>query len=186
MEQPRARRLRVARASMRARHAIRVGARRCTAAITSAALEPSALASTNARGRPKGKSNAPSQGPGVASQQRVAAGNRIPGVARGTAYASLAWAPALGWRGGVEARRTGMVAVNDTNSDATPRAIVVAANVGYVARVGAWQLTGFVRSDNVFDKRYAGSVIVNEGNGRFFEPAPGRTWLVGTSASYAF
>jgi iron complex outermembrane recepter protein len=122
----------------------------------------------------------------VASQQRVAAGNRIPGVARGTAYASLAWVPALGWRGGVEARRTGMVPVNDTNSDATPRAIVVGANVGYVARIGAWQLTGFVRGDNLFDKRYAGSVIVNEGNGRFFEPAPGRTWLVGTSASYAF
>jgi iron complex outermembrane receptor protein len=122
----------------------------------------------------------------AASQQRVAAGNRIPGVARGTAYASLAWVPALGWRGGVEARRTGMVPVNDTNSDATPRAIVVAANVGYVARLGAWQLTGFVRGDNLFGKRYAGSVIVNEGNGRFFEPASGRTWLAGTSASYAF
>jgi iron complex outermembrane receptor protein len=31
----------------------------------------------------------------------------------------------------------------------------------------------------VFDRRYAGSVIVNEANGRFFEPAPGRTWLLG-------
>jgi iron complex outermembrane receptor protein len=78
------------------------------------------------------------------------------------------------------------VPVNDTNSDATPRAIVVAGNVGYVARLGAWQLTGFVRGDNLFGKRYAGSVIVNEGNGRFFEPAPGRTWLVGTSANCAF
>ena len=122
----------------------------------------------------------------AARQQLVAAGNRIPGVARGTAYASMAWAPALGWRGAVEARRIGMVPVNDTNSDATPRAVVVGANVGYVARAGAWQLSGFVRGDNLFDRRYAGSVIVNEGNGRFFEPAPGRTWLVGTSANYAF
>ena len=122
----------------------------------------------------------------AASQQRVASGNRIPGIARGTAYASLAWSPALGWRGAVEARRTGSVPVNDTNSDAAPRTIVVAANVGYVARLGAWQLTGFARSDNLFARRYAGSVIVNEGNGRFFEPAPGRTWLVGTSVTYAF
>ena len=122
----------------------------------------------------------------AASAQRVAAGNRIPGVARGSAYASLAWAPVFGWRGAVDARRTGMVPVNDTNSDATPRSIVVGANVGYVGRFDGWQLSGFVRSDNVLAKRYAGSVIVNEGNGRFFEPAPGRTWLLGTSASYAF
>ena len=122
----------------------------------------------------------------VARQQTVAAGNRIPGVARGTAYVSAAWAPALGWRGAVEARRIGRVPVNDTNTDATPRSIVVGANVGYVARAGGWQLTGFVRGDNLFDRRYAGSVIVNEGNGRFFEPAPGRTGLVGASANYAF
>ena len=38
----------------------------------------------------------------------------------------------------------------------------------------------FVRVDNLFDQRYSGSVIVNEGNGRYFEPAPGRTWLLGT------
>ena len=44
----------------------------------------------------------------------------------------------------------------------------------------------FVRIDNVADRRYVGSVIVNEGNGRFFEPAPGRTWLVGVNAAYTF
>ena len=31
-----------------------------------------------------------------------------------------------------------------------------------------------------------GSVIVNDGNGRFFEPAPGRTWLASASATYRF
>jgi iron complex outermembrane receptor protein len=29
-------------------------------------------------------------------------------------------------------------------------------------------------------------VIVNEGNSRFFEPAPGRTWLLGLNAAYQF
>jgi iron complex outermembrane receptor protein len=29
------------------------------------------------------------------------------------------------------------------------------------------------------DKNYAGSVIVNDGNGRFFEPAPGGRLFVG-------
>jgi len=89
-------------------------------------------------------------------------------------------------RGGVELRALSRVAVNDVNSDATPKSFTAALNLGYAARLGGWQLTGFGRVDNAFDRRYAGSVIVNEGNGRYFEPAPGRTWLLGTSASHAF
>ena len=33
--------------------------------------------------------------------------------------------------------------------------------------------------DNLAGRRYIGSVIVNDGNGRYYEPAPGRTWLLG-------
>ena len=51
---------------------------------------------------------------------------------------------------------------------------------------GTWDLTGFARVDNLFGRRYAGSVIVNEGNARFFEPAPGRTWIAGLSATIGF
>jgi iron complex outermembrane recepter protein len=55
-----------------------------------------------------------------------------------------------------------------------------------VTRIGAWELTGFGRVDNLFERRYAGSVIVNEGNARFFEPAPGRTWAAGLSGTVSF
>lgn len=116
----------------------------------------------------------------------VAAGSRIPGVARESVYASLGWQPGTGWRGGVEGRLLGKVFVNDTNSDAAAGYFVASANAGYVATFGRVRLTGFARVDNLFDRRYAGSVIVNEGSGRFFEPAPGRTWLAGTSASLSF
>jgi iron complex outermembrane receptor protein len=61
-----------------------------------------------------------------------------------------------------------------------------ATYVGYLARIGAIELSGFGRVDNVFDRRYAGSVIVGEGNGRFFEPAPGRTWAVGGNIAVRF
>mgnify|MGYP000609035935 CR=1 FL=1 len=40
--------------------------------------------------------------------------------------------------------------------------------------------------DNLFDENYAGSVIVNDGNGRFFEPADGVNWSAGFSISKAF
>ncbi len=122
----------------------------------------------------------------VASQQLVVAGNRMPGVARNSGYGSIQWAPAQGWHGGADVRTMSKVYVNDIDSDAAAGWVVASANVGYAAVFGSWRLNGFVRSDNLFDRRYAGSVIVNEGNGRFFEPAPGRTWLGGVGASYAF
>jgi iron complex outermembrane receptor protein len=122
----------------------------------------------------------------VGSQQLVQAGNRMPGVARNSLYGALGWAPVHGWRGGVDVRLLGKVFVNDINSDAAASYVVASANAGYVALVGRWRLSGFVRSDNLFARRYAGSVIVNEGNGRYFEPAPGRTWLGGVGATYTF
>lgn len=116
----------------------------------------------------------------------IPAGNRLPGVARTSAYAALQWAPAEGWNAGAELRGLSRVPVNDLNNDAAAGFVVASASVGYRVRRGAWGLGGFVRADNLFDRHYAGSVIVNEGNGRFFEPAPGRTWLAGFNASYNF
>jgi iron complex outermembrane receptor protein len=116
----------------------------------------------------------------------VPAGNRIPGIARSVLHTTLAWAPPLGWRAGVEARALSKVYVNDANSDAAPSFAVVNANVGYLARVGRVEWSAFARVDNLLDRHYAGSVIVNEGNSRFFEPAPGRNWSVGLAATASF
>jgi iron complex outermembrane recepter protein len=43
-----------------------------------------------------------------------------------------------------------------------------------------------LRIDNLTDRKYIGSVIVNANLKRFFEPAPGRQWGLGLSATYAF
>ncbi|MDN3920782.1 TonB-dependent receptor family protein [Roseateles violae] len=116
----------------------------------------------------------------------VAAGNSLPGIARGSLFAGLGWAPPLGWRGGLELRALSKVYVNDANSDAAAGYAAVAAQLGYAAQLGAWELNAFVRGDNLFDRRYIGSVIVNEGNSRFFEPAPGRSWIASASATLRF
>jgi iron complex outermembrane receptor protein len=57
---------------------------------------------------------------------------------------------------------------------------------GFEQRGPGWKISEFVRVDNVTDRQYIGSVIVAEANGRFFEPAPGRTWLIGVSAQLTF
>ncbi|HEY9107964.1 MAG TPA: TonB-dependent receptor, partial [Roseateles sp.] len=86
----------------------------------------------------------------------------------------------------LEARALGKVWVNDLNSDAAPGYATLAAHAGYQLKLGAWELGALLRVDNLADRRHAGSVIVNDGNGRFFEPAPGRTWLASANASYRF
>ena len=58
--------------------------------------------------------------------------------------------------------------------------------VGFEQKFGAWRLRQQLRVDNLGDKAYVGSVIANDTNGRFFEPAPGRQWGLGLTASYAF
>ena len=63
---------------------------------------------------------------------------------------------------------------------------MAALQAGYVQRWAGWEWNAFARVDNLFDRRTVGSVIVNESNGRYFEPAPGRNWTVGAGATYAF
>jgi iron complex outermembrane receptor protein len=40
--------------------------------------------------------------------------------------------------------------------------------------------------DNITDRQYVGSVIVADTNSRFYEPSPGRNWLIGVNASHSF
>jgi iron complex outermembrane recepter protein len=116
----------------------------------------------------------------------VPAGSHIPGTARSVLAMEIGWRPDKGWRSGAELRRSSRVWVNDTNTDSASAFTTVALHAGYVFDVRHWTLAATARVDNAFDKRYAGSVIVNEGNGRYFEPAPGRTWVLKLAASYRF
>lgn len=117
--------------------------------------------------------------PASGSVAQISSGNSIPGIAKNQAYASLAWQPTQGLYGGVDVQYMDKVYVNDTNSDAAPSYSVTSANVGYAWVMGDWKVNSFARVDNLFDKNYAGSVIVNDGNGRYFEPADGRNWSAG-------
>jgi iron complex outermembrane receptor protein len=98
----------------------------------------------------------------------------------------LGWRPPTGWRAGLDARYLSRVAVNDVNSDAAASFVTLGAHVGYVAEINPWSLAATARNDNLAHRKYAGSVIVNEGNGRYFEPAAGRNHVLNLSASYRF
>lgn len=113
-------------------------------------------------------------------------GNRMPGIARNMGYASLGWEPEQGWYAGGDLRYLSNIMADDENSAKAPSWTVAGLNTGYKWQIGQGTLDLFTRVDNLFDKEYAGSVIVNESNGRYYEPAPGRNYSVGASFSYRF
>jgi iron complex outermembrane receptor protein len=126
---------------------------------------------------------------GTGSTPNVFSGYRLPGTPERSAFAELAWAPKAAWggfNGGVELVHTGKLYVNDINADATPAATVLNLRAGFAKTVGAWKFSQRLRLDNAADKAYAGSVIVNEANQRFFEPAAPRNWTLVLAARYAW
>ena len=117
----------------------------------------------------------------------VPAGSRLAGTPERSAFAELAWAPKNAWGGfnsAVELVHTGKLYVNDVNSDAAPAATVLNLRAGFAQSGGPWKFSQLIRVDNAADKGYAGSVIVNDANQRFFEPAAPRNWTVLLSAKY--
>ncbi|MDZ5457166.1 TonB-dependent receptor family protein [Azohydromonas lata] len=111
---------------------------------------------------------------------QVAAGNRIAGTQRTSAFGEVAWRDAALGEWALEARALGRTAVNDLNSDFADGYVITS-----LRWIKSWPLGGgrkvelLARVDNLADKVYAGSVIVNEGNARYFETGAPRSFLLG-------
>ena len=131
------------------------------------------------------------------STANVAAGNRLPGIPHSFVFSELAWtsqvqtgaprrqgAAQLGSRAGLELTRAGKLYGNDVNTAAADGYTTLATRLSHgwsLAGLGAPQgvLTAYGRIDNLTNRRYVGSVIVNQVAGQFYEPAPGRNYTLG-------
>ena len=115
------------------------------------------------------------------------AGNTIAGMPTTMLHGEVSWkyAPA-GFSTALEFHHVGQMFVNDANDEAADGYDVASLRAGFDQQQGKWKLKEFVRCDNLTDRQYAGSVIVNQAQKQYYEPAPGRNWTVGASASYRF
>lgn len=113
-------------------------------------------------------------------------GNRIPGIARNMGYASFGYQPEQGWYAGSDIRYMSDIMANDDNTAKAPSWTVVGLTTGYKWSYGRMDMDLFGRVDNLFDREYVGSVIVNESNGRYYEPAPGRNYGIGLNLAWRF
>lgn len=116
----------------------------------------------------------------------AAAGNQIPGTSKTTAFAEAEWTIQPYLKTALEVRHSGKIYVDDRNSDAADSYTIASLRLVAEQQFGAYTLQALARLDNLTDHHYIGSVIVNESNGRFFEPAQGRNWLVGLKLNRQF
>lgn len=115
---------------------------------------------------------------------RVPAGTRMPGVPENYGSMRIERGASLGWRMGVEWQGVGAVTVDDRASERAAGYVLTGVDVGYGLALGNAKLHLSARVDNLFDRRTIGSVIVNESNGRYYEPAPGRTAMLGAQLEF--
>ncbi|MBE0622365.1 MAG: TonB-dependent receptor [Burkholderiales bacterium] len=122
-----------------------------------------------------------------AAGDTVPAGNKLPGVPRTSLYAELQWHHfQSGFSTALEARHNSQVYVDDQNSDSAPAYTIANLRMGFAHKTGDWRFDETLRIDNLTDRTYIGSVIVADGNGRFFEPAPPRSLAIILSARRNF
>jgi iron complex outermembrane receptor protein len=113
----------------------------------------------------------------------VPAGSRIPGVPKHQGTLALRWSPGP-WQTALEFEARSRMVVNDVGTFSAPGFGVWHAEVGRSWKLADSTLRTFARVENLLDKTYVGSVIVNEGNQRFFEAAPERNALFGVQWSW--
>ena len=111
--------------------------------------------------------------PCTSAGQTVPAGARLPGVPARTLRLDVHGPARAAWQTGATASARSRLWTDERNTDA-------AAGHALLALWARWRwdatTTLTLRADNLTDRRHIASVIVNEANGRFFEPGPGRTW----------
>jgi iron complex outermembrane recepter protein len=115
-------------------------------------------------------------GPPPANFVPVAAGSFLPAVPQNSVYLGVTWSYGpLGFSTTLETQGRGKIYADDRNSDAAAGYWIANWRAGFEQESKHWRFSEFARLDNLANRAYVGSVIVNEANSRFFEPAPGRT-----------
>ncbi|MGK7296257.1 MAG: TonB-dependent receptor family protein [Candidatus Wenzhouxiangella sp. M2_3B_020] len=105
-------------------------------------------------------------------------GNRLPGVPRHRGFASLDWTAFAGFYAGADLRAASGVPADNANTASSPDYGVVDVHAGYRTTRAPLDIDLAVGVGNLFAERYIDNVRVNAFGGRYFEPAPGRTWHV--------
>jgi iron complex outermembrane receptor protein len=107
----------------------------------------------------------------------IPTGSHLPAVPEDSLYAALNWAYVpRGFTATLEAISRARIYADDRNSQSAAGYTVLNLRFGLEQQSPRWHFTEYARIDNLANRSYVGSVIVNETNMRFYEPEPGRSF----------
>jgi iron complex outermembrane receptor protein len=114
---------------------------------------------------------------------RVLDGRALLGIPRHALHVTVRAEPHRPRGAWLEVETTGISStlVDDTLSLRTSPWWVTNLRLGWEGRIGGVSFEPFVAANNVFDRLYIGSVVINAARGRYYEPAPGRNVYAGLS-----
>ena len=124
------------------------------------------------------------------------AGEKIPGVPEHFGYGEISYFHPSGFYGAFDIQLVDKIYVNNAYLDGAdvPNLItqgltadgyyVANLRMGYTTYIGNTEFTPFLGVNNITDQEYIGNIRVNEGNTRYFEPAPERNMYVGFSLGF--
>jgi iron complex outermembrane receptor protein len=107
------------------------------------------------------------------------AGNAIPGLPEERLFGELAWRRADYGYAVVDMRYAGSFYADNANTAKIDHAWIFNARVGKNIPAGGDDLSVYFGIDNVFDEVYFDNVRINAFGGRYYEPAPDRTFYTG-------
>jgi iron complex outermembrane receptor protein len=133
------------------------------------------------------------------ADRTVNAGFKLPGIPKNFIFSELLWSsirldssrpptrpgsfsPGSGTRLGLELIHAGKIYADEVNSEAdssAPGYTLLSAVASQGWSIGRAQLTAYARIENLTDKNYVGSVIVNQSSKKYFEPGAARNWIAG-------
>ena len=116
------------------------------------------------------------------------AGKQLPGVAREQYQLGVEWRPLRNdfLQMNITAQQRSRIFTTDSNQVAAPAFYTVDFSVQGNYPLQSWALDWWLKLANIRDENYVGSVVVNQSNGRAFEPALGRNFSAGINIVYFF
>ena len=110
--------------------------------------------------------------------------NRIPGIPSYQMFASLDHQTSDNLSTTLSARWIGRRYADNANSANAGNYIVVGIHGSYQVKPAGGQVRLYGGIDNLFDQDYDDNLRINAARGRFFEPAPERSFYVGVSSRF--
>lgn len=105
----------------------------------------------------------------------------LPGVPAHQAFAEIRWSPGS-WLMSARIDGASSYFADDANVNEIDGFAVTSLGAGFRGlRLGRASAHPFIRISNLLDETYVRSVVVNASFGRFYEPAAGRTFEIGTT-----